>query len=81
MEANTSKSVRQLSQRIQFSTEAGAEIGNIAISLGMKDLDAQMLANQMSDYLRENHRGIESGRISEVGTHEEGEESFEEEVE
>ena len=47
----------------------------------MKDLDAQMLANQMSDYLRENHRGIESGRISEVGTHEEGEESFEEEVE
>ena len=77
MEASTSKNVRQLSQRIQFSTEAGSEIGNIARSLGMGELNAQMLADQMSDYLREITRSIEGGRIAELGADEEAEESFE----
>lgn len=80
MEASTTKNVRQLSQRIQFSSEAGAEIGNIARSLGMRETEAQVLANQMSDYLRENNRGIEDNRFTAMDSEAGSEESSTEEV-
>lgn len=79
MESNTSKSVRQLSQRIQFSSEAGTEIGNIARSLGMEEMTAQLLTEQMSNYLRDNSSAITPGRISEVSQSNEGEASSDEE--
>lgn len=41
MEAGTSKSVCMLSQKIQFSSADGSEIGNIARSLGMQEETAR----------------------------------------
>lgn len=79
MESNTSKSIRQLSQPIQFSSEAGTEIGNIARSLGMEEMTAQLLTEQMSNYLRDNSSAITPGRISEVSQSNEGEASSDEE--
>ena len=79
MEASTAKNVRQLSQRIQFSSEAPNEVGNIARSLGMGDISVQILATQMEDYLRDNSRSIEGARISELSEEDEEEQSFTEE--
>ena len=79
MEASTAKNVRQLSQRIQFSSEAASEVGNIARSLGMGETSAQILASQMDDYLRDNTRSIKRARLTELGQDDEEEESFEEE--
>ena len=44
MEAGTSISVRMLSQKIQFSSAAGFEIGNIVRSLGMQEETARSLS-------------------------------------
>ena len=54
METGNAKSVRMLSQKIQFSAAAGAEIGNIARSLGLKEEAARSLSEQMSNYLTDN---------------------------
>ena len=72
--------VRLLSQRIQFSAEAGMEIWNIAQSLGMEEITAQLLTDQMSSYLRDNSRAVVPGRISEISQDEEEGDETEEEV-
>ena len=79
MEASTAKNVRMLSQRIQFSSEAAGEVGNIARSLGMGDNSAQILATQMAEYLRDNSRSIEGAKISNLTSEDEEEQSFTEE--
>ena len=79
MEASTAKNVRMLSQRIQFSSEAGNEVGNIARSLGLGDASANILASQMDEYLRDNSRGIERAQITDLSEGDEEEESFAEE--
>jgi len=79
MEASTVKNIRQLSQRIQFSSEAGNEVGAIARSLGLGDASANILASQMDEYLRDNSRGYERAQITNLDEEGEEEESFIEE--
>ena len=79
MEASTSKNVRALSQRIQFSSEVASEVGNIARSLGLGETSANILATQMEDYLRDNSRSIEGARIIDLSEEDEEEQSFTEE--
>jgi len=62
METGNAKSVRMLSQKIQFSAAAGAEIGNIARSLGLKEEAARSLSEQMSNYLTDNAKSIKMER-------------------
>ena len=79
MGSSSSKSVQQLSQKIQFSAGAVVEIGNIARSLGLEEVTAQTLSEQMKDYLRDNSRAISPGRITNLEDEEEEEEVSEEE--
>ena len=74
MESGTSKIIRLLSHKIQFSSEAGFEIENIDRSLGMQEATARSLAEQMSSYLQDTTKSVTVGRDSDV-FEDEGEEA------